>query len=361
MNLDKKISQAKSKLLVEYPYFGDLASKLELKINDDIEAFKSDGKTLYYREDYLKELEIDEIEFILANGAMHKALSYQNRQNKRSGWLWQMATDISINSMLLQNGLKLPYGAQYRKRFDGMYAEEIYEELKDDILRDEEDAPQPDEEYQNSNDEEDILQEQLFSQDAINKLEEAHLNQEVPEAIDRFFTLDYQSKVDWRDELRVALERYFKNDYTLLPPSKKLISYGIYLPSSISNTFKLIIAIDSSGSIDDTLLSQFLSEVEFLMSLIQNYQIDILVCDDKIRSHKTFYSAERLALDIVGGGATDFRPVFEYIEKNHLDTQLLLYFSDLEGIFPDNEPLYEVKWISPKDAFAPFGDIIKID
>jgi len=49
-NLQQKISQAKAKLLVEYPYFGTLASKLILVKNDDIEAFKSDGVRLEYND-----------------------------------------------------------------------------------------------------------------------------------------------------------------------------------------------------------------------------------------------------------------------------------------------------------------------
>jgi pyruvate/oxaloacetate carboxyltransferase len=39
--------------------------------------------------------------------------------------------------MLVENGLERPYQAHYSKRFSGLYAEEIYAELKEDILRDE--------------------------------------------------------------------------------------------------------------------------------------------------------------------------------------------------------------------------------
>jgi predicted metal-dependent peptidase len=131
----KKISQAKAKLLVDYPYFGTLAAKIEVVVNNDIEAFKSDGKKVEINGDYLETLELGEMEFIFANGAMHASLAHEARRNDRSGWLWQMATDMAINDMLVENGLEMPYGAQYRKRFAGLYAEEIYAELKADILR----------------------------------------------------------------------------------------------------------------------------------------------------------------------------------------------------------------------------------
>ncbi len=155
-----------------------------------------------------------------------------------------------------------------------------------------------------------------------------------------------------------ALDRYFRDDYTLLPPSKKLLSYGIYLPSSISQTFRLVIAVDSSGSVDEVLLNEFLSEVNFLMSLVQNYQIELLVCDDKIHSHKTFYSGDSLEVELKGGGGTDFRPVFKYIEDELDDVKLLLYFTDLEGFFPDISPNYAVKWVTKKEKEVPFGELI---
>ena len=375
---EKKISQAKAKLLVSQPYFGTLAAKLELVINDDIEAFKSNGVKLEINSDYLEGLELSEVEFVLANGAMHASLAHERRRGKRSGWLWQMSTDMAINDMLLQNGLDMPYGAQYRKRFSGMYAEEIYAELKDDILREDEDLeyeaddsddvePQENEKKQDKQEqseqmqeelEEEILQEQLLAEEAISALEAKMQSGEAPQSIERFFEVEHFGKIDWRDELRLALDRFYRDDYVMMPPSKKLLYQGIYLPSNISQTFRLVIAVDSSGSVDEVLLNEFMSEVNFLMSLVPNYEIELLVCDDKIHFYKTFYSGEQLEVSLKGGGGTDFRPVFEFIENNFDDVKLLLYFTDMEGIFPKEVPNYMVKWVSSKEAKAPFGELL---
>ncbi len=378
MEFSRKISQAKAKLLVDYPYFGTLASKMELVLNEDIEAFKGNGKKLEYSSSFLEEAEIGELEFVLANGAMHISLSHENRKNGRSSWLWQMATDMAINDMLVENGLERPDAAQYRVRFKGMYAEEIYAELKSDILRedddleyeadDAEDVEKSDEKKEEQKKEqteeefqEEILQEQLAAEEAISLLESEFAKGEAPSHIDRFFKLDFLGKIDWRDELKSALDRYFKDDYLLIPPNKKFIAQGIYLPSTTSQTFRLVIAVDSSGSVDEELLSQFLSEVNFLMSLVSHYQIELIVCDEKIHSHKTFFSGESLEMDIKGGSGTNFRPVFEFIDREFDDVKLLLYFTDLEGKFPQDIPSYEVKWISPKENIFPFGELILLD
>jgi len=371
MNIADKISQAKAKLLVDYPYFGTLASKLELLVNDDIESFKSNGVTLEYRKEYLRELELSEIEFVLANGAMHSVLAHDMRKKSRSGWLWQMATDIAINDMLLQNGMDMPYGAQYRERFSGMYAEEIYAELKSDILRededleyeadDAEDVENKEQENQKQSQEalqEEILAEQLLAEEAISLLESKLQSGELPESIERFFNIEGFAKLDWREELREAIAPYFRDDYVMMPPSKKLLYEGIYLPSSISETFRLVVVIDSSGSVDKEMLDTFLSEVNFIMEHTQNYVIDLLVCDDRIHFHNTFYSGESLEVELKGGGGTDFRPVFDYIQEQMDTISLLLYFTDLEGFFPTEEPSFSVKWVSPKEKEFPFGEII---
>ena len=94
--IENKISQAKAKLLVEYPLFGTIASKLQLIQNDDIQSFKSNGTTLEYNSDFLQKIELSEMESVLANGAMHASLKHEQRKSGRTSWLWQMATDYAI-------------------------------------------------------------------------------------------------------------------------------------------------------------------------------------------------------------------------------------------------------------------------
>ena len=385
MSPHSKISQAKAKLLVDYPYFGTLASRLELVKNENISAFLSDGMRLEYNDEYLESLEISELEFALSNGAMHTVLSHQNRKNSRYGWLWQLATDYAINSMLVQNGLDMPYGVNYDARFEGLYAEEIYEILRDEIKNEEFSDDESDEtgfnednkrhsNRQNSSgssdkkDEntpkmevENIVDEELLSKINEKLIQDELTRGDLPLGLDRFFDLTFSSKIDWREELRDAIDRFYKDDYRVLPPAKKLLYLGTYLPSLTSNRFKLTIAIDSSGSVDEQLLSSFMSEVNSIMLSISNYEIDIIVADAKVHSHDTFYEGDELLYTLKGGGGTDFRPVFEYIGQNLYDTSLLLYFTDLDGVFCKEEPLYEVVWVSAKESDVPYGRVILLD
>ncbi|MBU0631959.1 hypothetical protein KKA17_04880 [bacterium] len=384
MNLQEKISRAKAKLLVDHPYFGTLASRLELTKNENIPTFLSDGMRLEYNDDYLASLKISELEFALSNGVMHTVLSHQNRKSSRQSWLWQLSTDYAINSMLLQNGLEMPHGVNYDARFEGLYAEEIYEILRSEIKNEEFSDDERDETGFNENDKrhnpkhnsknsdekkdenapkievENVVDEESFYYMNEKLIQDELSRGNLPLGLERFFDLRPTCRVDWREELSHAIDRFHKDDYRVLPPSKKLLYLGTYLPSLTSNRLKLIIAIDSSGSVDEALLAVFMSEVNSIMLSISNYEIDIIVADAAVQSHDTFYEGDELFCTLKGGGGTDFRPVFEYIEQNLYDTSLLLYFTDLDGDFPAKEPLFDVVWVSPKDKEVPFGRVIEI-
>jgi predicted metal-dependent peptidase len=377
-----KISKAKAKLLVEFPYFGTLASRLELIESDNIQAFLSDGVKFQYNRDYIEELSDVELGFALSNGALHAALAHENRRNERMSWLWQLATDYAINAMLVENGMSAPKYIHYDPRFDGMYAEEIYAILKSEIKNEEYDdddsndvglneANRPQQQQIRNPDQhkakeqnrpelevDNVTKEEHWQQQMDKALKQALEDNELPLGIERFVAIERMAKVDWRHELHHALEQHFKNDYVQMPPSKKLLYSGIYLPSLNSEMLRLVIAIDSSGSVDEELLSQFIAEVESLMLIYAQHEIELLVCDSKIRSHETFYSGEMLNVSLQGGGATDFRPVFEWINNELFTCNLLLYFTDAQGTFPKEAPNFETLWITPDKVVVPFGRVV---
>ncbi len=374
-NLSKKISQAKAKLLIEYPYFGTLASRLAFEVNENIPSFLTDGSRFEYNDDYLDGLELDELGFALSNGAMHAALGHDNRQKGRMGWLWQLATDHAINTMLVENGLEAPFGINYDERFEGMYAEEIYATLKDEIQNEEYDDEKVNGEardalgYESNEPDkkrpqmevENVAQEEQWEQIAKEAMEKFDKQGDLPEGIERFFELSVMAKVDWRSELDHAINVHAKTDYRLMPPSKKLLYMGTYLPAAYSEQLELVIAIDSSGSVDELLLGRFMAEIESLLLLYPSYQIDLLICDAKIHFHRQFVNGEPIQYALKGGGGTDFRPVFEWIEQYGPLNPLLLYFTDLKGKFPEVEPPFETFWLTPAAQDAPFGRVIALD
>lgn len=347
--LETKLQKARTKLMLEHPYFGSVASALELQPDDDIEAFESDGTRLRYNDTFLEECSVDEIEFALANAAMHYALSHQDRSGKREGWLWQLATDYAVNSMLMKNDLHPPDRINYQSRFDGMYAEEIYAILESEI-----DEKEYVEEEQKS---EKIVHDEEEDAEFLEQLlQKAIAQDELPKDLDRFFPQIRESRVDWRSALYQYVQRHAKEDYRFFPPNKRYIHQGFALPSLQSELLKVIVAIDTSGSIDEDLLAQFFAEFEAIMQSFSNYEIDLIACDSKIQYHQTFYPGDPLLYQTKGGGGTDFRPVFHLILEQIDNPTLLLYFTDAEGRFPEIEPDFDTLWVLPHEEEVPFGE-----
>jgi predicted metal-dependent peptidase len=152
-----------------------------------------------------------------------------------------------------------------------------------------------------------------------------------------------------------------RNNYAFMPPNKKHLYRGVALPSLASDTLSLIVAIDTSGSIREDVLGVFIGEFKSIMQNFPSVAIELLIADAKVHSHHTFIGADNMDFTLKGGGGTDYRPVFDYVEENLPMSTMLLYFTDGDGIFPRIPPPYEVLWaLSQSKNKIPFGRKLQI-
>ena len=83
-----------------------------------------------------------------------------------------------------------------------------------------------------------------------------------------------------------------KDNYRLLPPNKKHLWRGIYLPSlGVPGPDHIVVAIDTSGSMSDRILSEILGEVDRLRSISQ-CSMTLIQCDAKIQKVEHFDECE---------------------------------------------------------------------
>jgi predicted metal-dependent peptidase len=365
----ERLLKAKSQLSLQHPYFGMLASKLKHEPQESIRSYASNGVRFLYNPDFIAQRTQEELFFILTNCVMHHVLAHQQRRLNRRGGLWQLASDFAINNLLAKNGFKIPLGANYNKEYKNMYAEEIYTLLHD--LYDY-DANAFDEIQ-----EEDVQEEKIFElaniQETLDPQTEsqwqyaATISQEIaqkksllPTGMERLAKKVITNKVDWRFELYNAINRHMRNNYAFMPPSKKHLARGFVLPSLSSDTLSLCVAIDTSGSIDEALLGSFVGEFSSIMQSFPSIKIELILADAKVHGHYTFFGNDKLDFKIKGGGGTDYRPVFEYIEANLPMNTMLLYFTDGDGWFPKYAPNYEVLWALSRKAKIPFGRALEL-
>ena len=341
----EKINKAKAKLIFNNPLFGSLATKLKIVKSNTIDTYQKRGDILEINEEFINRLSLDEVSSIIANASLYQALFHQNRGENRIKSIWQAASDFAINDILVKNGFTLPPLAKYKASFEGMYAEEIYnllleakeefEEIKEErILND--------------------LEHNLFTQTLFEKFSNNIAD------IERVIKVKKRAKLNWKELLRRYLHINLKSDYSLYPPNKRYLWQGIALPSISNKELKIAIAIDTSASIKDSDLEIFLKEIESIMQTFTSYKIILIEADFKIQNISIYRAMEPLKTTLKGGGGTDFRAVFEYLERLNEKFELLIYFSDGEGRFPTNPPPIKTLWVLTKDNKTPFGEKILI-
>lgn len=359
--IKQRLKQLKANLILEQPYFGSIAALQKSKLNEDIQTFVSSKEYFEYNDDYIECLDDEELSFLLINSSMHQALGYENRKEGRLDWLWVMAQDYAINYLLVNNGLKLPDGLLFDDRFDSLSAEAIYKILEDEI----------DEDKHTPKEVENIRYEKMqdtneYDQDSIKDLHEqlinkAKLHGDIPLGLELLVANIQDQTISWEDELYTIIENSVKFDYTLSPPNKRYQWQGIALPSLSGSQVKIVVVIDSSGSIDDKLLAKFLSEVDSIMNSFENYELDLLIADAKVQEHHILYPGDQLRYTIKGGGGTNFEETFKYVEENIVDVTLLLYFTDGIGTMPKEEPNYEVVWVTNNQEIKQsFGRVVRL-
>jgi predicted metal-dependent peptidase len=93
--------------------------------------------------------------------------------------------------------------------------------------------------------------------------------------------------------------------------------------------------------------------------------VTLHACDDKVDPsgpwRYAMWEAMTLPEEISGGGGTDFRPVFDWVEQDRISPDLLVYFTDAQGRFPEREPPYPVIWLVKGKSRVPFGDRIQLN
>ncbi len=134
----------------------------------------------------------------------------------------------------------------------------------------------------------------------------------------------------------------------------------------VSRIEDFVIVIDTSMSCSGELIQRFLEETYDILcesdSYFRKINIHIIQCDEQVRQDRRITSREEMEaymadFTVSGQGGTDFRPAFEYVNillRQGAFRRLrgLLYFTDGEGIYPVQRPVYDTAFIFVKDQYT---------
>ena len=202
-----------------------------------------------------------------------------------------------------------------------------------------------------------------WSANIANAQQAAESRGNLPGGIQRVCDKALQPAADWKQALRDYILKPAKKDYNWKRPNRRHVHRGLFLPSTNSLEIgHIIAAVDTSGSITAETLARFAGELDDI-SRQGASRITILYHDSDIVNVDEWTPEDGpLTLSPCGGGGTDHRPVFDWIETN-LDEPpaVLVCLTDLWSEFPETAPDYPVMWASTCErATHPFGERIDI-
>jgi predicted metal-dependent peptidase len=185
----------------------------------------------------------------------------------------------------------------------------------------------------------------------------------LPADIERVFDELLTPQVYWGDEVKAAVARRVgsgSSDWRRA--DRRLIVRDIYAPGrSGHGCDTIVLGMDTSGSMGQREFDTIGAEMLGILEDLRPKRILVLWCDAKVHSMQEVTDAGDVSyLKPQGGGGTDFRPVFRWIEEHGVEPDALIYFTDMYGDFPSHAPSYPVIWARTTDKKPPFGDDIHI-
>ncbi len=171
-----------------------------------------------------------------------------------------------------------------------------------------------------------------------------------------------QPRLPWRMLLARYMTAIARDDFSYMRPSRR--EGDAILPSLKSSQVDIAVAIDTSGSVKAAEMDEFLSEVAALKGQMRA-RVILIPCDSELSPDAPWTYEPWEDFDcpakITGGGGTDFRPVFEWIDSQGMKPELLVYFTDAMGKFPQTEPNYPVIWLVKGKEKVPWGQRVQLN
>lgn len=406
-----KLAAARTRLILDKPFLGALVLRLPMNAADPAwcPTTATDARAFYYNPAYIEQLSIEQTQFMLAHEALHCALSHFARRRHRVRRKWDLACDYAVNPLLIDDGLSPPPDALHIPMYKGMTAEEIYPLIEDNDdsrpldkhaydqdnqsrgsdsgLREDDlpdrpppDAPAKDEQGGGESaqsetraeggapepkplepDEQEILNvqwQQRMAGAAQQAMQAGKLGGELARMIDHLL----QPQLPWRMLLARYMTAAARDDYSYMRPSRR--EGDFILPTLRSHQLELIVALDTSGSIKAREIEEFIAEIDALTGQVRA-RVTLLPCDSALCEGAPWVFEpweEFIRPDTIkGGGGTSFLPVFDWVERAGTVPDLLVYFTDAQGAFPDRAPHYPVIWLVKGREKVPWGQRIQLN
>jgi predicted metal-dependent peptidase len=361
----------------QFCMFAGVLSVGKVIYTDEIPTACTNGRDVMYNKDFIKTLDDKELNFVVLHEALHKVYQHMHlwrKLFKENGQLANIAADYVVNNAIHEADeqsqiAKRPDSALFDLKYKGMTTKQIFDLLKKEggdgggsghDTHDWEGAESlSDDEVKETAKQ---IDQALRQGEIIRGKMQGNKNRSVNELL--------EPKVNWREQLRDFVNATCKNkDRTSWKrPHKRFIGHDIYMPSMIGESIgKVVIGIDTSGSIGDKELNEFLTEVVAICDDVSPESIELLYWDTHVAGHETYnqgdYKGIFQSTKPAGGGGTHVGCVNDYIKDKRIQPEAIIILTDgyVENDFGGNWE-YPTLWaITTKHITSPHGKTIHID
>lgn len=383
------IEKAKVRLMLKHPFFGSILLRRPMEATDEIpSACVTATGAIKYNPDFVEQMEFDQLLFLLAHEAMHVALAHLPRMKNRDHKLWNYACDAVINDLLEYEGIGRPItgGVRIRGARDRT-AEEIYEELKqkppqaqsgsgssgngsgestqgkgtaaagtEDLTQEELDK------YATSSDVSEAIAQ--AKQELAQAAQGARLSGKLSGTVSQLVDKTLSTKVPWRSVLERHMTSKADQHRSWSRPNKRYMP-RYYLPrrERLPAMGKLVIGIDVSGSVSDDEIAQYLGAVNEIIEVCPPEEIYVVYATTRVE-HVDRYGREGYpikAKPFGSRGGTDLRCIMRWMEKEDVDADLAVVFTDGCTPYPSRLPCETIWAITYRGVTSvPIGEYLEV-
>lgn len=375
--LEVNMVKTRVKMLKTSPFFGTLLLHTDWREEEAIATAATDGQVLLLNRQFMESLSLAHFQSVLLHETLHMALSHVDRMKDKfeiDPQTSNIAADIVVNGIIQDNGFSLPEKAVVDNDLKHLSVREIYSILKQ---KQEEDPDYLKSKYGYSDANECLKPGKGKSESALSStnwndvINKAKTVASMKKAgikgagIKRVFKEILDPKVNWRD----ALYRYItaaKTDFEGF--DRRFISNGLYLDDLGGGKINIVAFIDTSASVDEELLGEFVNELRFAVNALPQISGKLYYFDTKL-----YYQGEIEEINDVpqvqGGGGTSFKPIMakldKLVEEDSTSSVLGLILTDGFASMYFDEPNCPLLWcISPggiSNDEIDYGDVVRIE
>lgn len=403
----KRLLLSRMRILCNNGFYGLLLMHMVYTIDESCETAATDGCRIFFGPGFLDGLSDRELDFVMMHEILHVVLQHSLRRGNRDSEKFNIACDIVVNSNILKSeNMKLKsitlkkYGESMHLAPNGKEgyeytAEQVYDMLPhrssngnpdfsvngtqgEDNAGGRSGRPQHTRTTGNSSavwddhtrwgtyEDDDKLRDVWAKRfedacEAISIRDPSNQRGTLPLFAERFYKELKKPQTDWRIILNDFVQQEIA-DYSFTPPDRRFAESPFFLPDFNDKedlVEDILFMIDTSGSMSDEMITAAYSEVKGAVDQFDGKLKGWLgFFDAAVIEPKPFENESNLKIiKPAGGGGTDFKIVFKYVQK-HMQDKLpacIIILTDGYAPFPPEKLAGDIPvlWLLNNEAVNP--------